>query len=235
MSVVDMVSRMAEIQTSISQMMAPAAAAATAPAPAAATSAGSATNAASFAEALTAAAGASGATATTPTIPALPAIPGAAAAAPGATGVTGQAIVEDAKKYIGVPYVWGGTDPKTGLDCSGLVQRVYKDFGINLPRVAVDQGNAGTTVPNLAAAKPGDLLVMHNGGHIGIYMGNNQYIHAPVPGQNVQIATIPAGAVFDKITRILPDTATQAPAAAQPALADVLAAAQAALRKGAAA
>ena len=119
---------------------------------------------------------------------------------------TGNAVVEGAKKYLGVPYVWGGTDPKTGLDCSGLVQRVYKDLGIDLPRVAVDQGNAGTTVPNLAAAKPGDLLVMRNGGHIGIYMGNNQYIHAPQPGENVTIADIPAGAKFDKITRIIPDT-----------------------------
>lgn len=130
-----------------------------------------------------------------------------------ATGTaTGNAVVEDAKKYLGVPYVWGGTDPKTGLDCSGLVQRVYKDLGIDLPRVAIDQGNAGTTVPNLAAAKPGDLLVMHNGGHIGIYMGNNKYIHAPQPGMNVQIADIPAGAVFDKITRIIPETPAVAPA-----------------------
>lgn len=229
-----MVSRMAEIQTSIAQMTAPPVAASTA-APTAATSAPTATNAAAFAEALTAAAGGSGAAAATPALSSLTPVPGAPAAAPVAAGVSGQAIVEDAKKYLGVPYVWGGTDPKTGLDCSGLVQRVYKDFGINLPRVAVDQGNAGTTVPNLAAAKPGDLLVMHNGGHIGIYMGNNQYIHAPVPGQNVQIATIPAGAVFDKITRILPDPAPQAATPTQPALADVLAAAQAALMKGAAA
>jgi cell wall-associated NlpC family hydrolase len=138
----------------------------------------------------------------------------AAAAAPAATPgtATGAAVVEDAKKYLGVPYVWGGTDPKTGLDCSGLVQRVYKDLGIDLPRVAIDQGNAGTTVPDLASAKPGDLLVMHNGGHIGIYMGNNQYIHAPQPGESVTIADIPAGAVFDKITRIIPE----APAPAAP-------------------
>lgn len=129
---------------------------------------------------------------------------------------TGNDVVEGAKKYLGVPYVWGGTDPKTGLDCSGLVQRVYKDLGIDLPRVAVDQGNAGTTVPNLAAAKPGDLLVMRNGGHIGIYMGNNQYIHAPQPGEKVTIANIPAGAVFDKITRIIPEApaVTATPASA---------------------
>lgn len=230
-----MVSRMAEIQSSITQMTAPAVSAAPAAAPTAAASAASATNAAAFAEALTTAAASGGATAPASSIPALPS---AAAAAGTPAGVTGQAIAEDAKKYIGIPYVWGGTDPAKGLDCSGLVQRVYKDFGINLPRVAVDQGNAGTTVPNLAAAKPGDLLVMHNGGHIGIYMGNNQYIHAPVPGQNVQIATIPAGAVFDKITRIIPDTPTPAAAPAAPsqaALTDIIAAAQASLMKGAAA
>lgn len=222
MSVVDVVSRMAQIQSSIAQMTAPAATVATA-APSVAAKTASTVNAASFAQALTAATGGSVAAAASvsPSI----AVPGAA---------TGQAIAEDAKKYVGIPYVWGGTDPAKGLDCSGLVQRVYKDFGIDLPRVAVDQGNAGTTVPNLAAAKPGDLLVMRGGEHIGIYMGNNQYIHAPQPGQNVQIAEIPAGAVFDKITRIIPE---KTPAVTTPAsnLTDIVTAAQAALMKGAAA
>lgn len=145
---------------------------------------------------------------------------------------TGKAIAEDAKNYVGVPYLWGGTDPKTGLDCSGLVQLVYKDLGITLPRVAVDQGNAGTAIPNLAAAKPGDLLVMNGGAHIGIYMGNNQYIHAPAPGQNVRIENIPAGAVFDKIARIIPDAPT---VSSLPAGTDLLSILQASLATGRAA
>ena len=54
-------------------------------------------------------------------------------------GVGGDQVVADARRYLGVPYVWGGTDPAKGLDCSGLVQRVYKDLGIDLPRVSQGQ------------------------------------------------------------------------------------------------
>ena len=221
MTMIDAMSQVSQIQATISQLST------TRPQATAAASA-SAAGSANFAEALTAANGIGSGTAATPGL--------SAATVPGTA--TGAGIAEDAKKYLGVPYVWGGTDPKTGLDCSGLVQRVYKDMGINLPRIAVDQGNAGTTVPNLAAAKPGDLLVMHNGGHIGIYMGNNKYIHAPQPGMNVQIADIPAGAVFDKITRIIPDTpaiTAASPSANTTSMTDLLSSLQASLATGAAA
>ena len=70
----------------------------------------------------------------------------------------GEQVVADAKRYLGVPYVWGGTDPAKGLDCSGLVQRVYADLGVDLPRVAADQARAGQPVASLADARPGDLL-----------------------------------------------------------------------------
>ena len=71
--------------------------------------------------------------------------------------VTGDQVVADARKYLGIPYVWGGTDPAKGLDCSGLVQRVYADLGIDLPRVSQDQARVGQAVPSLAQARPGDL------------------------------------------------------------------------------
>ncbi len=225
MTMIDAISQISQIQATITQLSAGRPPAAAAPA--------AASNSAAFAEALTAA-NTPAPTATTGgaasvTVPGL-----STATVPGAA--TGDAVVADAKKYLGVPYVWGGTNPATGLDCSGLVQRVYKDLGINLPRVAADQGNAGTTVPNLAAAKPGDLLVMNGGEHIGIYAGNNQYIHAPQPGMNVQLADIPAGAVFDKITRIIPATpAAPAVTAANPAMTDLLSSLQASLATGAAA
>jgi cell wall-associated NlpC family hydrolase len=149
---------------------------------------------------------------------------------------SGQAIADGARKYLGVPYVWGGTDPKTGLDCSGLVQRVYKDLGIDVPRVTYDQIKTGTAVPNIAAAKPGDLLFMRNVEHVGIYMGNNQYIHAPAPGQSVRIDAIPAGAVFDKIARIIPDASAGAAATtATAAMPDLLSTLQASLATGRAA
>ncbi|MBB6404485.1 C40 family peptidase [Arthrobacter sp. AZCC_0090] len=104
-----------------------------------------------------------------------------------ATGVTGDAVVADAKKYVGVPYVWGATNPAVGMDCSGFVQRVFKDLGVDLPRVVSDQMRQGTPVATLAQAKPGDLLVSFGGEHISIYLGNGKAIDAPVPGQTIQI------------------------------------------------
>ncbi|MHC6219509.1 C40 family peptidase [Arthrobacter sp. MMS24-S77] len=102
-------------------------------------------------------------------------------------GVTGDAVVAAAKKYVGVPYVWGGTNPAVGMDCSGFVQRVFKDLGVELPRVVSDQMQKGTPVASLAQAKPGDLLVSFGGEHISIYLGNGKAIDAPVPGQTIQI------------------------------------------------
>lgn len=227
MTMTDAISQINQIQATITQLS-------TGRTPTASSTAASASNSTAFAEALTAAAGPASSATGTSTASAAAATTPAATAVPGTA--TGDAVVADAKKYLGVPYVWGGTNPATGLDCSGLVQRVYKDLGIDLPRVAVDQGNAGTTVPNLAAAKPGDLLVMHNGGHIGIYIGNNQYIHAPQPGENVQISDIPAGYQFDKITRIIPATAPAASstaAASTTGLTSLLSSLQSSLLSGA--
>jgi cell wall-associated NlpC family hydrolase len=108
----------------------------------------------------------------------------------------GDDVVTDAKKYLGVPYLWGGTDPKRGLDCSGLVQRVFADLGVTLPRTVADQRNAGTAVASMDQAKPGDLLVFGSH-HIGIYVGNGKMLHAPKSGDVVKIAP-----VYDTPTRI---------------------------------
>ena len=106
---------------------------------------------------------------------------------PAAGAATGTDVVAMAKKYIGVPYVWGGTNPATGMDCSGFTQRVFKDLGIEIPRVVSDQMRQGTPVASLAEAKPGDLLVSFGGDHISIYLGNGKAIDAPVPGKTIQI------------------------------------------------
>jgi cell wall-associated NlpC family hydrolase len=106
-------------------------------------------------------------------------------------GPSGADVVADARRYLGTPYVWGGTNPATGLDCSGLVQRVYKDLGIQLPRVSGDQAKAGRPVPNLAAARPGDILAFgHPVHHVGIYVGNGQMIDAPQPGEKVKLEKV---------------------------------------------
>lgn len=115
------------------------------------------------------------------------AVAGALATAPGATG---QAVVQAASKYLGVPYVWGGTSA-AGLDCSGLVQKAYGDLGISMPRVAADQARMGTPVASLAQAKPGDLLAFGSPvDHIAIYVGDNKMIAAPQPGENVKIQSV---------------------------------------------
>ncbi len=136
--------------------------------------------------------------------------------------VTGDDVVAAAEKYLGVPYRFGGTNPESGLDCSGFVQRAYADLGIKLPRVAKDQAKAGTAVPNLARAKPGDLLAFNTPvSHIGIYVGDNKMIVAPHTGDHVKIQT-----VYDTptaIRRIIPDAppatsyATTTAAAVRPA------------------
>jgi cell wall-associated NlpC family hydrolase len=102
-------------------------------------------------------------------------------------GVTGDQVVAAAKRYVGVPYVWGGTDPAKGMDCSGFVQRVYGDLGIDLPRLVRDQMKRGTEVPSLAQARPGDLLVSHGHGHVAIYLGDGKAIDAPMPGKTIQV------------------------------------------------
>ncbi len=103
----------------------------------------------------------------------------------------GQAVVADAQQYLGVPYQWGGTNPATGLDCSGLVQRVYGDLGIQMPRTSQEQATVGTAVANLASAQPGDLVFFDPSasgpGHVGIYIGNGQMIDAPHTGAAVRV------------------------------------------------
>jgi cell wall-associated NlpC family hydrolase len=131
---------------------------------------------------------------------------GSAAGDPGGSGATGADVVAGARRYLGTPYVWGGTDPSVGLDCSGLVQRVYADLGIGLPRVSGDQARAGRPVASLAEARPGDVLAFgHPVHHVGIYLGDGQMIDAPKPGDRVKVERVyerPAA-----IRRILPDPA----------------------------
>lgn len=127
------------------------------------------------------------------------------AAVPG--DATGPNVVNTSKRYLGVPYVWGGTDPNTGLDCSGLVQRAYADLGVKVPRVAADQARQGTPVASLAQAKPGDLVAFGTPvDHIGIYAGDNKMVVAPKRGDVVKVQEITRPATA--IRRIVPDTAT---------------------------
>lgn len=103
-----------------------------------------------------------------------------------------QQIVDTAKRYIGVPYVWGGETPG-GFDCSGFVQYVFKQNGISLNRTVVTQYRHGYAVSK-AQLQPGDLVFFQNTytsglSHIGIYIGNNQFIHAS-SSQGITISSL---------------------------------------------
>ncbi|MDE6181711.1 MAG: C40 family peptidase, partial [Eubacteriales bacterium] len=95
--------------------------------------------------------------------------------------VTAQTLIDFAKQHIGKPYVYGGTNLSTGTDCSGFTYSVFRHFGININRTSRDQYLNGTAV-NKSDLIPGDLVFFNTGGnsvisHVGIYIGNNQYIH----------------------------------------------------------
>ncbi|OII22750.1 hypothetical protein BIV03_12375 [Curtobacterium sp. MCBA15_016] len=102
------------------------------------------------------------------------------------SGATGADVVADAKKYLGVPYVFGGTTT-SGMDCSGLVQTVFKDLGVTMPRVVPDQAKMGVEVGSLKDAQPGDLIIPKGEGHVVIYVGDGKVLHAPRPGKDVRI------------------------------------------------
>lgn len=112
-----------------------------------------------------------------------------------------SAVIANAKKYLGVPYVWGGTSP-SGFDCSGFVQYVFRSVGISLPRVSSAQQDVGQQIP-LSQVQPGDLIFRGNPAHhVAIYIGGGQYIHAPQTGDVVRIAPFNPSK-FTTATRVL--------------------------------
>jgi cell wall-associated NlpC family hydrolase len=126
---------------------------------------------------------------------------------PGGAEVDGSDVVANATRYLGTPYRWGGADPETGLDCSGFVQQVYDDLGIDLPRVSRDQARVGTAVPDLASAKAGDLIAFGDPvDHIGIYIGHGRMIVSPHTGDVVKVQDVPGD--WTAIRRVLTDSPT---------------------------
>ena len=100
-----------------------------------------------------------------------------------------QKIVNAAYSQLGVNYVWGGTTPNVGLDCSGLTQYCYAQAGISIPRTSQEQSAKGKVFTN---PEPGDICVSNNEGHVAIYIGNGQMIEAPDVGQQVKVSAVRA-------------------------------------------
>jgi peptidoglycan DL-endopeptidase CwlO len=94
-----------------------------------------------------------------------------------------------ALRYLGIPYLWGGASPATGFDCSGLVMYVYAQLGISLPHYAAAQYQLGTPVDR-SQLLPGDLVFFDALDHVGIYIGNGQFVHAPQTGDVVKITAL---------------------------------------------
>ena len=114
-----------------------------------------------------------------------------------------QAIILSAKQYLGVPYVWGGTTP-SGFDCSGLMQWVFAQNGISIPRVSQAQQASAKEIP-LNEVQPGDLVFWGRPAHhVALYVGDGYFIHAPQPGDVVKLTHV-SWYPFESVGRVLGD------------------------------
>lgn len=104
---------------------------------------------------------------------------------PSGSSELGQQVIDYAVQFVGNPYVYGGTSLTDGCDCSGFVKSVYEHFGVSLPRTGLK--SSGYAVDGYANALPGDLLFYS--GHVALYMGNGQIVHAATPSQGIVIGS----------------------------------------------
>lgn len=119
-------------------------------------------------------------------------------------------IVSLAQKFVGTPYQWGGTTPQTGFDCSGFVQYLYKQVGIDIPRVTYDQVNIGTPVEK-GDLRAGDIVFFEptkqGPGHEGLYIGDGKFIEAPHTGASVRVSELAGRGDYVSARRVIPDGA----------------------------
>ncbi len=101
-------------------------------------------------------------------------------------------LLSKGMEYIGIDYKWGGTSEETGFDCSGLVRAVFQNsIGMTLPRTALEMSKVGEKIPSMDKLKPGDLVFFNtmrkNFSHVGIYVGDNKFLHSPRKGAQVRV------------------------------------------------
>jgi cell wall-associated NlpC family hydrolase len=108
-----------------------------------------------------------------------------------------SSVLQKALALLGTPYRWGGTDPNKGFDCSGLVGYVFRNaLGIELPRVSRDMARNGELVTDRAQLAAGDLVFFGRKGrvnHVGIYLGDGRFVHAPSRGKDVTVSELNTG------------------------------------------
>ncbi len=125
----------------------------------------------------------------------------AASSAQAGTSSTIKTVLQRALALLGTPYRWGGSNPDRGFDCSGLVGYVFSSIGIDLPRVSRAMANEGIAVTDPAALAEGDLVFFGRRGridHVGIYLGNGNFLHAPRTGRDVTVSSLTTGYWADK-------------------------------------
>ena len=107
-----------------------------------------------------------------------------------------KTVLQRAFALLGTPYRWGGTSPDNGFDCSGLVGYVFRTIGIDLPRVSRAMADEGTPIADRNALTEGDLVFFGRRGHVdhvGIYVGDGKFLHAPRTGRDVTVSTLTDG------------------------------------------
>jgi len=119
----------------------------------------------------------------------------AASAAP-STSTRVKTVLQRAFALLGTPYRWGGSSPDGGFDCSGLVGYVFRSIGIDLPRVSRAMANEGVAITDRTALAEGDLVFFGRRGrvdHVGIYVGDGKFLHAPRTGRDVTVSSLTSG------------------------------------------
>ncbi|MBE2999069.1 C40 family peptidase [Nocardiopsis sp. HNM0947] len=120
----------------------------------------------------------------------------------GASGDAGAAL-DFAYGQVGLPYIYGGTGPD-GYDCSGLVQAAWRSAGVDLPRTTYAQAEVGQRITDMSALQPGDIMFFSGMGHNGLYAGDDQMVHAPRTGRNIEVVGLAAywGSQFEFAVRL---------------------------------
>lgn len=113
----------------------------------------------------------------------------------------GIRVSKYARRFLGVPYRYGGMSPRSGFDCSGFVAYVYRHFGITLPHYTVAQFGRGLHVRR-HRLRPGDLVFFDGLSHVGLYLGRGRFIHAPHSGARVRVERLRYGGAFSGARRL---------------------------------